>query len=333
MVLPDLGRNMRRRHFLSVLGGTAAWALGARAQTATPVIGWLGSGEPNGQAPNIAAFITALRETGYVEGQNVRMEYSWAEDQLDRLPSLAGDLVRRRVTLILANAPPAAIAAKAATSTVPIVFVVGSDPVAAGLVDSLDRPSGNLTGVSLYIGGLVAKKLQTLGELIPKSAAVGLLVHPRSPTSASDIEDAQAAAKLLGRRVEVFKAENKIGIDTAFEAMALAQISGAVIGTDALFVTRQAEMISLEARYKIPLLHYSRGFTAAGGLMSYGSNLPDMFRQAGLYSGRILQGAKPGDLPVVQPTKFELVINLRTAKALGITVPPSLLGRADEAIE
>jgi putative ABC transport system substrate-binding protein len=326
---------MRRREFLSVLGGAAAWSLHAQAQTraVTPVIGWLGSAEPKGQAPNIAAFIAGLGETGYVEGRNVAMEYRWAEDQLDRLPSLAGDLVRRRVTMILANAPPAAIAAKAASSTMPIVFVVGFDPVAAGLVGSLNRPGGNLTGMSLYIGGLVAKKLEILGELIPKSAAVGLMVHPKSPTAASDIQDAQAAAKLLGRRAEVFNAEGEVGIDTAFEAMVRTQIGGALIGTDALFVTEQAQLISLEARYKIPLLHYSRGFPAAGGLVSYGSNLADMFRQAGIYSGRILKGAKPGDLPVVQPTKFELVVNLRTAKALGLTVPPPLLARADEVIE
>jgi putative ABC transport system substrate-binding protein len=271
------------------------------------------------------------------------MEYRWAEDQLDRLPSLAGDLVRRRVTMILANAPPAAIAAKAATSTMPIVFVVGSDPVAAGLVGSLNRPGGNLTGMSLYIGGLVAKKLEILGELIPNSAAVGLMVHPKSPTAASDIQDAQAAAKLLGRPLEVFNAESEVGIDTAFETevgidtafetMVRTRIGGALIGTDALFVTGQARLISLEARYKIPLLHYSRGFPAAGGLVSYGSNLADMFRQAGIYSGRILKGAKPGDLPVVQPTKFEFVVNLKTAKALGLDVPPALFARADEVIE
>jgi putative ABC transport system substrate-binding protein len=323
---------VKRRDFITLLGGAVAWPLTARAQmtAATPVIGWLGSAEPKGQAPNIAAFIAGLGETGYVEGRNVAMEYRWAEDQLDRLPSLAGDLVRRRVTMILANAPPAAIAA---TSTMPIVFVVGSDPVAAGLVGSLNRPGGNLTGMSLYIGGLVAKKLEILGELIPKSAAVGLMVHPKSPTAASDIQDAQAAAKLLGRRVEVFNAESEVGIDTAFETMVRTRIGGALIGTDALFVTGQARLISLEARYKIPLLHYSRGFPAAGGLVSYGSNLADMFRQAGIYSGRILKGAKPGDLPVVQPTKFEFVVNLKTAKALGLDVPPALLARADEVIE
>jgi putative tryptophan/tyrosine transport system substrate-binding protein len=325
---------VKRREFITLLGGAVASPLTARAQmtAATPVIGWLGSAEPKGQAPNIAAFIAGLGETGYVEGRNVAMEYRWAEDQLDRLPSLAGDLVRRRVTMILANAPPAAIAAKAATSTMPIVFVVGSDPVAAGLVGSLNRPGGNLTGMSLYIGGLVAKKLQILGELISKSAAVGLMVHPKSSTAASDIQDAQAAAKLLGRRVEVFDAESEVGIDTAFEAMVRTQIGGALIGTDALFVTGQARLISLEARYKIPLLH-SRGFPAAGGLVSYGSNLADMFRQAGIYSGRILKGAKPEDLPVVQPTKFEFVVNLKTAKVLGLEVPPTLLARADEVIE
>jgi putative ABC transport system substrate-binding protein len=326
---------VKRRDFITLLGGAVAWPLTARAQmtAATPVIGWLGSAEPKGQAPNIAAFIAGLGETGYVEGRNVAMEYRWAEDQLDRLPSLAGDLVRRRVTMILANAPPAAIAAKAATSTMPIVFVVGSDPVAAGLVGSLNRPGGNLTGMSLYIGGLVAKKLEILGELIPNSAAVGLMVHPKSPTAASDIQDAQAAAKLLGRPVEVFNAESEVGIDTAFETMVRTRIGGALIGTDALFVTGQARLISLEARYKIPLLHYSRGFPAAGGLVSYGSNLADMFRQAGIYSGRILKGAKPGDLPVVQPTKFEFVVNLKTAKALGLDVPPALFARADEVIE
>jgi putative ABC transport system substrate-binding protein len=325
---------MRRRDFLGILGGTAGWPLVARAQQpAMPVIGWLGSAEPKGQAPNIEAFMAGLRETGYVEGRNVAMEYRWAEDQLDRLPILAGDLVRQRVAMILANAPPAAVAAKAATSTIPVVFVVGFDPVAAGLVDSFNRPGGNLTGMSLYIGGLVAKKLEILGELIPKSAAIGLVVHPKSPTAASDIKDAQAAAKLLGRRVEVFNTENEVEIDAAFERMASTQIGGVLVGTDALFVTGQARLILLEARHKIPVLHYSRGFPATGGLVSYGSNLADLFRQAGIYSGRILKGAKPEDLPVVQPTKFELVINLKTAKALGLTLSSGLLANADEVIE
>jgi putative tryptophan/tyrosine transport system substrate-binding protein len=329
------GVGMRRRDFITLLGGAAAaWPLVTQAQQpATPVVGWLGSADPKGQALNIEAFIAGLRETGYVEGRNVAMEYRWAEDQFDRLPVLAGDLVRQRVAMILANAPPAAVAAKAATSTIPIVFVVGFDPVAAGLVSSLNRPGGNLTGMSLYIGGLVAKKLEILGELIPKSAAIGLVVHPKSPTAATDIKDAQAAAKLLGRRVEVFNVENEVEIDAAFELMAGTQIGGVLIGTDALFVAGQTRLILLEARYKIPVLHYSRGFPVAGGLVSYGSNLADLFRQAGIYSGRILKGAKPEDLPVVQPTKFELVINLKAAKALGLVVPSSLMARADEVIE
>jgi len=327
---------MNRRKLIVLLGGSAAvWPFTAAAQqtAGAPLIGWLGSAEPKGQAPHIAAFLAGLGETGYIEGSNVALEFRWAEDRLERLPALADDLVRRRVAIILANAPPAAVAAKAATSTIPIVFVVGFDPVAGGLVRSLNNPGGNLTGMSLYIGGLVAKKLEILGELIPKTAVVGLMVHPKSPTAATDVRDIQAAAAQLGRRVQVFNADSVAGIDVAFETMARTQIGGALIGTDALFVTGQKRLVSLETRYKIPLLHYSRGFPAEGGLMSYGSNLADLFRQAGIYSGRILKGERPGELPVMQPTRFEFVINLKTAKALGIEVPPMLLARADEVIE
>jgi ABC-type uncharacterized transport system substrate-binding protein len=326
---------MRRRQFIIGFGGTAiAFPLAARAQqVAIPVIGWLGSAEPKGQAPHIAAFIEGLRETGHVEGSNVSLIYRWAEDQLDRLPELAADLVRQRVTIILANAPPAAVAAKAATSTIPIVFVVGFDPVAAGLVSSLNNPGGNLTGMSLHINGLIAKKLEILAELMPKSAVVGLIIHPKSPTAATDMRDFQAAATRLGRSVRVFNADSIAGLDLAFDEMVRAQIGGALIGTDALFVTGQDRLISLETRFKIPLLHYSKEFPVAGGLMSYGSNLGSLFKQAGIYSGRILRGAKPAELPVMLPTKFEFVINLKAAKTLGLELSPSLLARADEVIE
>jgi ABC-type uncharacterized transport system substrate-binding protein len=326
---------MRRRQFIVGFGGAAiAFPLAARAQRAAiPVIGWLGSAERKGQAPHIAAFIEGLSETGYVEGSNVALIYRWAEDQLDRLPALAADLVRQRVTIILANAPPAAVAAKAATSTIPIVFVVGFDPVAAGLVNSLNKPRGNLTGMSLHINNLVAKKLEILTELMPKSAVIGLIIHPKSPTAATDVREVQAAATRLGRSVRVFNADSIAGLELAFDEMVRAQIGGALIGTDALFVTGQDRLISLETRFKIPLLHYSREFPVAGGLMSYGSNLGSLFKQAGIYSGRILRGAKPAELPVMLPTKFELVINLKAAKTLGLELSPTLLARADEVIE
>jgi putative ABC transport system substrate-binding protein len=284
----------------------------------------------------VAGFLQALSETGYVEGRNVTVEYRWAEDRYDRLPALAADLVQRKVAAIAAGGPPAAFAAKTTTTTIPVVFIVGSDPVTAGLVASINRPGGNLTGVSLFIGALIAKKLELLHELTPNTEVVAVLVNPKSPTAQTDAADMEAAGRSRGQQVHVLSAGSDVEdveIETAFTTLVKHRAEALLIGTDPFLGSRNEQLIDLAARYAIPTIAPSRDFAAAGGLMSYGSNAADIYRQAGNYVGRILKGDKPADLPVLQPTRFELVVNLKTAKALGLTVPQTLLAIADEVIE
>jgi putative tryptophan/tyrosine transport system substrate-binding protein len=325
---------MNRREFIWLLGGAAAGPLAARAQQPTmPVIGFLNSGTPAGLAHLTDAFRRGLSEAGYVDGRNVAIESRWAEGQYDRLPALAADLVRRQVTVLAATTTPAALAAKRATSTIPIVFTIGADPIAIGLVDSLSRPSGNVTGVNNYLSDLGAKRLELLRDLVPNAAVIGVLVNPNFPDAESQSKDVKEAARKLGQQVEVVNANSEVDFDRAFATFVQLQARALLITVDPLFNSRREQLIVLAARHKIPAMYFGREFVAAGGLMSYASDLADGYRQAGIYVGRILNGAKPADLPVIQPTKFELVINLKTAKALGLTVPTIMQMTADEVIE
>jgi len=326
---------MKRREFVSLLvGGAAAWPLVARAQQpAMPVIGYLNSRSRDTDTPFLAAFHRGLNETGYVEGQNVAIEYRWAEGQYDQLPVLATDLVRRRVTVMAATSTPAALAAKAATSAIPIVFTTAADPIAVGLVDSLSRPSGNVTGVNSYLSDLGAKRLELLRQLVPTAALIGMLVNPNYPDAESQAKDVKEAARTLGQQVHVVNADSEGDLDRAFATFIELKADALLVSLDSFFLSRREQLVALAARHKIPVMYFARDFVLAGGLMSYGSDLADSYRQAGVYTGRILKGAKPGDLPVLQPTKFELIVNTATAKSLGLSIPDRLLALADEVIE
>src|SRR6516162_9326009 len=330
------GDRMRRRKFILALGGAAAvWPLAARAQQPTiPIVGYLHSDSPQTVAGLLAAFREGLSETGYIEGQNVAIEYRWAENDLSRIPELVADLVRRRVAVIATPGSSAtALAAKAATTTIPIVFSIGLDPVQLGLVDSLSRPGGNITGVNSMSNELVAKRLGLLHELLPTATRLGVLVNPQNPTTESLKKDVEAAATAIGPQIEFFTASTGAEIDTAFASLVQKRADALVVHPDNLFINRRVQLITLAARHAVPVIYALRPDAEAGGLMSYGTKLADAHRQAGVYTGRILKGAKPTDLPVVQPTKFEFVINLQTAKTIGLTVPPTLLARADQVIE
>jgi len=327
--------DLRRREFITLLGAAAtASPLAARAQQAAmPVIGYLNSRSRETDTPFLAAFHRGLNETGYVEGQNVAIEYRWAEGQYERLRVMATDLVDRRVTMMAATSTPAALAAKAATSAIPIVFTTAADPVEVGLVDSLSRPSGNATGVNIYLSHLGAKRLELLRELVPNAAVIGMLVNPNFPDAESQSKDVKEAARTLGQQVHIVNANSEGDFNQAFATFIEMKADTLLISLDAFFLSRREQLVALAARHKIPAIYFSRDFVLVGGLMSYGSDIANSYRQAGIYAGRILKGAKPGDLPVVQPTKFDLVINLKTATALGLEVPWFLQQRADEVIK
>ena len=324
-----------RREFIFTLGGAAAvWPLPARAQQPMPVIGFLNSSSPDGYATNVAAFRQGLRETGYVEGQNVAIEYRWAEGRIDRLPALAADLVQRRVAVIAATTAPAVLAAKAATATIPVVFETAADPIQLGLVASLNRPGGNITGVANLNLGIAPKRLELLRELVPAASVVGLLINPANPLLAEPAARAsQAAAQTLGLNLHVLNASSEGDFEQVFARLMQLRAGGLVIGPDAFFTARSRQLAALALRHAVPTVHQNREFVAAGGLVSYGGLTSDAYRLTGVYTGRVLKGEKPADLPVQQATKVELYINLKTAKTLGITIPLPLSGRADELIE
>jgi putative tryptophan/tyrosine transport system substrate-binding protein len=326
---------MQRRQFITFLGSAVAWPLAARAQQpAFPVIGYLGAQSPAAFASRLRAFRQGLGETGYVEGRNVAIEFRWAEGQQNRLSALAADLAGRRVAVIVApGGAPAALAAKSATATIPIVFEMGADPIAMGLVGSLNRPGGNLTGVSSLNVEVTPKRLEILHELVPTAAVVAVLINPTSPTADSQLRDLQAAARALGLQFHVLHAGTERDFDTVFVTLLQLRAGGLVVASDGFFGTHGEQLAALTVRHAVPAIHQSRDFSIAGGLISYGGNFVESHRQAGVYTGRILKGENPADLPVQLVTKVELFINLKAAKTLGITVPLSLLARADEVIE
>ncbi len=326
---------MRRREFITLLGGAAAWPLAARAQQATmPVIGLLSSRSAAIDAPLITVIRQGLNEAGFVEDRNVAIEYRWAEGQYDRLAALAADLVHRQVAVVVTiGGDPSARAAKAATATIPIVFVIGTDPIRSGLVSSLNRPRGNITGVSVLLEESEPKRLGLLRELRATAAMIAVLVNPTNPFAKIQVGDVQEAARSVGQEIDILHAGTIGDINAAFARMAETRADALLVATDPFFFTRAVQLVVLAARHAIPTLYFRREFAAAGGLVSYGANIDDGYRVLGVYAGRILKGEKPGDLPIQLPTKFELVINLSTAKALGLDMPSTLLARADEVIE
>jgi len=327
---------MQRRQFITLMGGAAAgWPLAARAQQPTmPVIGFMNVASAEGYARHLSAFLKGLGEVGYVDGQNVTIEYRWAEGQNDQLPAIAADLVRRQVSVIAATTTPAALAAKAATTTIPIVFETGGDPIRLGLVSSLNRPGGNVTGATQTNVESAPKRLQLLHELVPTARVVGLLVNPTNPALAEPAtKDVQAAAGALGLELHVLTASSERDFDAVFAKLTQLRAGGLVIGPDAFFSSRSEQLGALTVRHGVPTVYDKREFAVAGGLMYYGGDITDSYRLAGVYTGRILKGDKPADLPVQQVTKVEMIINLKTAKALGLNIPEPLIGRADEVIE
>jgi len=325
---------MRRRDFITLIGAAAAWPLAARGQQpGVPVIGYLDGGSLGTSAHVVAAIRKGLSETGYVEGSNVNIEYHWAEGNYDRLSAMAAEVAHRQVAVIVAMGTPSAFAAKAATSTVPIVFGGGIDPVQAGLVSSLHRPGGNVTGVTSMNAEIETKRLGLLNELLPRATRFAVLVNPNSPLAEFDIKDAQASAKTIGRQIEILTASTNREIDAAFASLVQKGAEALLIGPDVFFTNRRVQLATLAVRLGVPAIYSFREFAEAGGLMSYGTSNADRDRQVGVYAGRILKGEKPADLPILRPTKFELVINLQTARTLGLTVPNTLLARADEVIE
>jgi putative ABC transport system substrate-binding protein len=322
-----------RRQFLTLFGGAAAWPLRARAQSKLPVVGFLNSGSPGVFENSVSAFRQGLSDAGYVEHRNVGIEYRWAEGQLDRLPLFAHELVRAQVAVICAGSPPSALAAKAATTSIPIVFTSGEDPIKLGLVASYNRPDGNVTGIALLVDVLGAKRLGLLREIVPAATLVAVLLNPSWPTFETQLNDVQEAARAAGQEIRVLHANVEREIDAAFDTAKELRASAMMVGPSTFFTVRRDQIVGLAARYALPTIYGQREFVTAGGLMSYATNLADAYRQAALYVAKILKGARPGELPVMQSAKFELLINLRVAKSLGLTFPPGLLAIADEVIE
>jgi putative ABC transport system substrate-binding protein len=328
--------DMRRRKFITLLGGAAAsWPLTVQAQQPAGIrlIGFLSSGTPDAYTPLLVAFRNGLAETGYVEGRNVAIEYQWAEGKFDRLPALASDLVQRPVAVIATTGTTSALAAKAATATIPIVFLGGDDPVKFGLVASLNRPGGNATGLNLLTSELTGKRLELARELVPAAAAVAVLINPNSPEAEPQLRDVQRAARTIGQPIHILSASTERDVDTAFTTLVQQQDGALLITNDAFFFDRSEQLVALAARHAVPTIYDRRAYATAGGLISYGTHYVSAFHELGVYTARILNGIKPADLPVEQSTKFELVINLKTAKVLGLDVPAKLIARADEVIE
>ena len=325
---------MKRREFIRIVGSAAAWPLAARAQQpAMPVIGFVNSASRDGYAPFLAAFLQGLKETGYIEGQNVRIEYRWADGHYDRLSALVTDLVRHHVTVLAATSTLAALAAKAAALTIPVVFTTSGDPVKLGLTDNLNRPTGNITGATQLGGETGPKRLELLHELLPAAKVVALLNNPDNPLAETISKEMEVAGRAVGLQLHVLKASTDDEVDAAFATLTRLRIGGLVIATDPYFTSRAVQLAALAVRHDVPTIDQNREFAAAGGLISYGGNVRDSYHIAGLYTGRVLKGERPENLPVQQVTRVEMIVNLKAAKALGMTVPLSLLGRADEVIE
>jgi putative tryptophan/tyrosine transport system substrate-binding protein len=325
---------MRRRDFITLVGGAAAWPLGARAQQpAMPMVGFLSSTSPDTYAPFLGAFYQGLNESGYVAGRSAVIEFRWAEGQYDRLPMLAAELVQRQVGVLCAISTPAALAAKKATSAIPIVFFIGGDPVKFGLVAGLNRPGGNATGVNVIATELEAKRLGLLRELMPTATTAAVILNPQNPNADTQLRDVEQAGRAAGWRIQVLNASTERDLEPLFAALARQRTDALVITGDTFFATQRDRLVALAARHAIPAIYQRREYAEAGGLITYGTDFSDMFRQTGSYAGRILKGAKPSDLPIIQPIRFELVINRKTAKALGLQIPDRLLAVADEVIE